>query len=314
MAVPGNPRRRTLPAALHHHQCADALLFRRPEIQYVALDRNNTEITVCYIDLVNEILEAAITRPTPWLRSSIRSGRPLSARLPQNISLNAYTKTLGISFPLGLPFDLPFAQTIAYLALGTSRAAVLSLFLRPATQAGNRATACSSLGINPEMEQVIITADTTDPWARWGFSGANPSPVIDPKTRQVYSPNPTDWVAALSSVPLLMNRTGLTLPQLYQLLEVVWVTQGSVQLQLGVNPDGTVSSDTDQMTFNGTLTALVLDAANRFLRLWTMSGLTMWELDWLIRPPAERWTMHSSSGYRVQWRCKNSCVFRSRKC
>ena len=54
----------------------DALLLRRPDIQYVALSCNNTNVTIPYIDLVNEILEAAIA-PT-------NISRPDFARCPGN--------------------------------------------------------------------------------------------------------------------------------------------------------------------------------------------------------------------------------------
>ena len=63
------------------------------------------------------------------------------------------------------------------------------------------------------MQAVINQANTTDPWTRWGL--------------------PADWVAALNKVPFLLNQSGLNLQQLYQLLEVIWVTQSQVTLQLG---------------------------------------------------------------------------------
>src|ERR1019366_10525130 len=75
-----------------------------------------------------------------------------------------------------------------------------------------------------------------------------------------------------------------TLLQLFQLLEVVWVTESGVTLQLGFTTEAGVqvlSSSTDDMVFTG-LTADVLDRANRFLRLWNATGLQMWELDWAI--------------------------------
>ena len=81
-------------------------------------------------------------------------------------------------------------------------------------------------------------------------------------------------------MPVLLSRAGLTLPQLYQLLEVAWVTQSTVTLQLGTS-GGVLSSDTDAMVFTG-LTGPVLDRANRFLRLLNASGLQMWELDWAL--------------------------------
>lgn len=263
----------------------DALFLRRPEIQYVALDCKNTNVTLPYIDLVNEIFETAIAPPaTPvTLIDTIGTSEERRA-LPQNLSQAAYTKTASVVFPLTLPFDLAFAQTAAYIGgLGTTRTAILTLFARSAAGPGAAAIAGASLGINPEMQLVINGTDPYQDWERWGLA-KNPASVIDPETGQPYVPTPADWVAALSKVPVLMNRSGLSLQQLYQLLEVVWVTQSGVTLQLGTTTSGGVqilSSDTDLMVFSG-LTADVLDRANRFLRLWTASDLKMWELDWAL--------------------------------
>ncbi len=338
----------------------DALFLRRPDIWNIALSCDNTNITLPYIDLVNEILEAAIAPPATPVTLIATKGTSAERRaLPQQISQAAYLQTASAVFPLSLPFDLPFAQTQAYIAaLGTSRATILKFFVFAQTSAGvsNDKIACAALGINPEMQAVINTEDDNDPWTRWGLS-PNPASVIDPKKGTPYVPNPSDWVAALSKVPFLENRSGLSLQQLYQLLEVIWVTQSAVALQPGTtSTDGEqiLSSDTDAMVFampisyvsnqvpisittagphglaagaqvtinsvlgntaangsftitvrsptsftlngssvNGTwsgggvvanigLTNKVLDRANRFLRLWTASGLNMWELDWAL--------------------------------
>ena len=164
--------------------------------------------------------------------------------------------------------------------MGTTRSALLNLFPN-AVSAGTVAGA--AIGINPAMQNVINQPDTVDPWTRWGLA-QTPTQVIDPKTNQPYSPMPADWVAALNKVPVLMNCTGLSLQQLYQLLEVVWVTQGGITLQAGTTTQAglqILSADTDPMVFTG-LTADVLDRANRFLRLWTATGLQMWEVDWAL--------------------------------
>jgi Neuraminidase-like domain len=156
------------------------------------------------------------------------------------------------------------------------------LRLFPAT-ASAAAVAGAAIGLNPAMQTVITHADTATPWTRWGLA-QNPAQVIDPKTRLPYVPTPADWVAALNKVPVLLNRSGLTLQQLEQLLEVVWVTQSGVTLQLGsttIAGEQLASADTDLMTFTG-LTGDVLDRANRFLRLWKATGLYMWELDWAL--------------------------------
>jgi hypothetical protein len=265
----------------------DALLLRRPDIQYIALDCNNTNITLPYIDLVNELFEAVIAPPTPPVTVIDTVGTSDERRaLPQQISQPAYGLTANAVFPLGLPFDLPFVQTSAYIAaLGSSRTAMLALFIgNPISPVSASALAGASLGVNPAMQKVINGSDPHQLWDRWGLA-QHPASVTDPKTRGPYSPNPADWVAALSKVPVLLNRAGLSLQQLYQLLEVVWVTQSGVTLALGTTTSAGIqilSPDTDAMTFTG-LTADVLDRANRFLRLWSATGLMMWELDWALK-------------------------------
>jgi hypothetical protein len=190
-------------------------------------------------------------------------------------------------YPLSLPFDVNFTATSAFIAaLGTSRVALLNLFPGAASAA---VIAGAALGINRDMQDVIIHANSTDPWTRWGLA-QHPVQVIDPKTRLPYSPNPADWVAALNKVPFLLNQSGLSLQQLYQLLEVTWVTQSQVTLQLGTTTVAGVqilSADTDAMIFTGVDDA-VLDRANRFLRLWKATGLMMWELDWALEQTAGR--------------------------
>ena len=264
----------------------DALFLRRPEIQYVGLSCDNTNTVIPYIDLVNEILERAVAGVAPPSMAIETEGTTAErAALPQqtqpSVASTAYAATKAALFPLTLPFDQDFARTTAYLGgLGGGRAALLGLFktVIPAS-----AIAGAGLGINPAMQAIITQVDSTAPWQRWGLA-QNPTVVIDPNTRQPYSPNPADWVAAMSKVPFLMGQTGLTLQQLFQLLESAWVTRGAVTLQLGASSQSGVnvlSPDTDLMVFNG-LDADVLDRVNRFLRLWTACGLQMWELDWAL--------------------------------
>ncbi|MEP6862940.1 MAG: neuraminidase-like domain-containing protein [Deltaproteobacteria bacterium] len=260
----------------------DAVLFRRPELQYIALDCSNTDTTLPYIDLVNEILEAFIAPPSPPPTPPIiveTTGTSAERRaLPQAIDQAAYVATKAAAFPLGLPFDLPFAQTTSYLtSTGITRDAILALFAGPSGPSA-AAIACAALGINSSMQAVINGTDAHPLWERWGFASQNPTDVIDPKTRATFTP--TDYVAALSKVPVLLQRGALTLQELYQLLEAAWVTDSAVALQLGTT-NGLVSADTELMTFTG-LTGDVLDRAQRFLRLWEASGLAMWELDWAL--------------------------------
>jgi hypothetical protein len=262
----------------------DALLLRRPDIQYIALSCHNTNTTLSYIDLVNEILEAAIAPPSTPVTLIDTFGSSAERRaLPQQILQPAYQKTANTIFPLSLPFDVPFAQTMAYCAaLHTSWNSILNLLIFPSvlTNVGAETIACASLGINPAMQRIIDRPNTENPWIRWGLTREFAA-VVDPKNGTYYSPRPATWVAALNKVPVFLNRSGLSLQQLYQLLESVWVTQTTVTLQLGTTIYAglqVVSPDTDDMIFTG-LTGDVLDRANRFIRLWAVAGLQMWELD-----------------------------------
>lgn len=261
----------------------DALLSRRPDLPFIALGCDNTDVTLPYIDLVNELLESAIAPPAAPLTLFATTGSSAERRaLPQHVSQAAYDKTAAAVFPLTLPFDLSFARTSAFLqAMGTR----LDQVMRLCGSGSAAARAAAQLGLNPALQALINGTDPHPPWERWGFEAqANPANVYDPKTRQPLSPAPADWVAALSRVPVLLGRAHLDFAQLCQLLEVAWVTGGNVTLKLGFTVQDTLniaSCDTALMTFEG-LDAAVLDRANRFLRLWTATGLQMWELDWAL--------------------------------
>ncbi len=269
----------------------EAILKRRADLQYIALNCNNTNVTLPYIDVVNEILEAAIAPPAQAVTYIDTLGTPEERRaLPQQILLAAYDKTKTASFPMGLPFDLQFAQTRAYIAgLGTGWATLAKAFTFSTTPPAKTSpeVACLQLNLNPATRSIVANVNNTDPWKRWGLP-QKPAPVADPKSpANSYNPNPGDWTGALGKVPVLLQRSGLSLRQLYQLLEVTWVTQSAVTLKLGSltqNGVAIVDPDTDAMTFTG-LTADVLDRANRFIRLWRTSQLTMWELDWALEHP-----------------------------
>jgi hypothetical protein len=260
----------------------DALFLRRPEIQYVGLSCNNTNIVIPYIDLANEILEravAGVAPPNTPIETTERAAVPQQTQ--PAVAKTAYDATGAALFPLTLPFDQAFARTTAYLAgLGGGREALLQLF-KTALAAG--AIAEAGLGLNQAMAAIITAVDSVSPWDRWGLA-QNPAVVIDPKTREPYSPNPADWIAALNKAPFLMAETGLTLQQVLQLFEAAWVTRGAVTLEMGTVTENGVtvlSADTDLIAFTG-LDSDVLDRINRFLRLLTASGLQMWELDWAL--------------------------------
>jgi peptidoglycan hydrolase-like protein with peptidoglycan-binding domain len=268
----------------------DVLFARRADLQFIALDCANTDVTLPYIDVVNELFEAAIVPPATPVTLIETTGTAAERRaLPQQVSADAYIKTAAAVFPLTLPFDLPFAQTAAFLtAMGSSLDQAMSLCASGTPAAG----AAARLGLNPAMQAVINGTDGHQSWERWGFDTAHPATVIDPKTRlPMVDPDtqavfvPKDWVDALSRVPVLLGRADLSFAQVCQLLEMVWVTASGGTLNLGVvevSGAQVVSCDTERMTLTG-LDADAFDRVSRFLRLLSATGLQMWELDWALQ-------------------------------
>ena len=240
----------------------EAFLDRRPDVQYTALDCANSEITIPYIDLVNELLEAVIAPPPAGTVIDTLGTSAERRAVPRQVSLAAYGSagTNGASFPLDLPFDLGFAQTQAYsaglgVASGTAlgRADVLTVLGGPTPSAGLAVTiAAARLGHQHRPCSRSSTAPTVRPWVRWGCAGSmagNPVTATDPDTRLAVT---GAWSDVLAAVPVLLNATGLSLPELYQLLEAEWVTESTVTLRLGVDATtNTITADTEKMTFTG---------------------------------------------------------------
>ena len=127
-------------ASGNSNACA-VLLGRRSDLQYVALSCNNTNVIVPYIDLVNEVLEAAVAGTGGFHhrnRDSRSDGRPpCDSGVPQH---GGYWTSSSSGrepdahnvlrfLPFSPPFSFLFAQTTAHLsALGTSLSAVMNLF------------------------------------------------------------------------------------------------------------------------------------------------------------------------------------------
>ena len=124
-----------------------AVLSRRPDLQCIALGCGNTDVTLPYIDVVNELLESAIAPPATSVKLLETAGSSAERRaLPQQIAQAAYNKAAAALFPLTLPFDLSFAQTAAFLkALGTP----LDQVMRLCGSGSAAARAAAQLGLNP---------------------------------------------------------------------------------------------------------------------------------------------------------------------
>ena len=96
-----------------NHSGATLVLQRRPDIGTMMLDCNNTNTTLPYIDLDNELLENAVALTVPGntaVSHDTTDGDSASlGAAPEYINPQAYTILAQAVFPWGLPFDLGLA-------------------------------------------------------------------------------------------------------------------------------------------------------------------------------------------------------------
>ena len=142
----------------------DALNARRPDIKNIALTCENTNTSMPYIDIINEILEQLMMADTnaPPIIEAYDVGEASSQDLiaePQNILWAAYVGSAakpGLRervYPLELPFDLPLAMARAFLGqLGLPLSRLRQYLAQPTT-------------LNPAQSgQITLNIGWTDVW------------------------------------------------------------------------------------------------------------------------------------------------------
>jgi Tc toxin complex TcA C-terminal TcB-binding domain/ABC toxin N-terminal region/Neuraminidase-like domain/Salmonella virulence plasmid 28.1kDa A protein len=254
-----------------------ALFDRRPDIDFLLLNCPNTETPLPYIDLVNELLEDAVSPPDPlvWKQTTWSAAELRAA--PEYVNAAAYTTLAGASYPHTLPYDSPLDELRTYLqqssvALWQLRQALLPV--HSATLAEQASIAGERFDIDPHEIDLITNANFVTLAVAWNT--ANPTTDLIP-------------------VPAFLQASSITYDNLLELLEVVWVRGGAAAVTLqGVNDNCDISVQTlepaplnisVQTRASAPLDAGVLDRMHRFLRLWRHGGWKMWELDLLLEAP-----------------------------
>ena len=102
------------PAAKSGANPQTILFGRRPDLQYLPLTCENTEVALPYIDVVNETLEYFVANglAIDGFQGFDTGDQVTSAELvaaPQNVNDAAYTALQGAFFPAPLPFNRPLA-------------------------------------------------------------------------------------------------------------------------------------------------------------------------------------------------------------
>lgn len=244
----------------------DALFARRPDIGHLLLNCPNSEVPLPYIDLVNELLEDAVSPPgVPVWKQTTQSAAELRAA-PQYLNEAAYDALKAASYPHTLPYDKPLDELRSYLAqsgvtLWQLRQSLLAL--HSPSQTSQISVAAERFAIDPHGQDLITTPNFVPAPQAWN----TPAPSTD-----------------LVAVQAFLQAASITYEQLLELIEVVWVRDGGAALNLqGLSDTCDLSV---QSLAPAPLDPGVLDRVHRFLRMWRHSPWQMWELDQLLSSSA----------------------------
>jgi hypothetical protein len=252
-----HPLTGTFPNALQ------VLFNRRPDLGHLLLNCPNTETPLPYIDLVNELLEDAVSPPgVPVWKQTDRSAAELRAA-PEYVNSAAYTVLAGASYPHTLPYDSPLDELRTYLqqsniSLWQLRQALLPL--HNPTLAQKASVAAERFGLDPHELDLITSPNFVPLATAWN----TPTPATD-----------------LAPVASFLQAASISYERLLELLDVVWVRGGGAATTLQSVND---NCDLSAMTLSP-LDDNRLDRFHRFLRLWRHAGYKLWELDLLLGTP-----------------------------
>jgi Tc toxin complex TcA C-terminal TcB-binding domain/ABC toxin N-terminal region/Neuraminidase-like domain/Salmonella virulence plasmid 28.1kDa A protein len=212
----------------------DVLLGRRPDLANLPLTCENTNTTLPYVDLVNEVLESYVTYlvslepgnqaqdpSIPAFDTGDATAQELDAN-PQNTNEDAYKELSQAVYPFTLPFNQPVAVARAYLEhLGSSRYEVLDVFRKDDADATLQAINREYLEITEEEHQVLLGNNVDGSGAPvrqfYGYS-------TDDVTRTVNGVNTIKkWNDWLADVPELLRRTGTLYADLVELLKTRFI-------------------------------------------------------------------------------------------
>ncbi|MEU9144234.1 neuraminidase-like domain-containing protein [Streptomyces sp. NPDC048349] len=247
---------------------ADTLYARRPDLWHVELSCDNTNLTLPYIDLVNEVLENAIVQdPATADRRRQSSGDPAHLRIqPQWTNHGAYNRLASALYPWSLPYDLWADRARSYLGLLGVRREELMATLHPAG-ADSVEVVAESLGITLTALR-MITGEATGPGHTLAAFYGKPSALP-----------PDQLLDSVSSVRAMLDTAQLEYPELEAVLDTRFVDPVRSLVIEPTDPDH--PCDTRLLRING-LTTDTLDRLHRFERLRRVLGWPAHRLDRVI--------------------------------
>ncbi|MDI3290949.1 neuraminidase-like domain-containing protein [Polyangium sp. 15x6] len=252
---------------------------RRPDIARLLLSCKNTNTTLPYIDLVNEILEVVVANEVeepdflwPANITSEGTSQELLAEpelIHPNAHLAAYTELADAIHPFELPFHLWGEEARVYLEhLGAQRHELLETFVAP------------SNNLPTDIADQIARERLRMSKREWELVTEQSSPA--PTTAACWGMTGSDWIDhqddGLKYVRVFLRKAGISFEELRELLATKYVNPiapPAVQL----NPEA--GCDIDAKLLTG-LDEEVLGRIHRFLRLRKRLGFSITELDWTV--------------------------------
>lgn len=203
---------------------------RRPDLAHLPLTCENANTLIPYIDLANEIMEYYTAHDALTDFAGYDTGSATAAELranPQYVNFQAYRilsnnrKKKKSVHPFTLPYHQPLDVIRTYSDhLQVSRYQVLRAMHPLPDETGRRAIAAESLQISPE-EYTILTGEATD-------STPDSTPVHtyfgyknDADFQNIQ--NETDANGKPRGIRPLLERTGLTYPELVELIKTRFI-------------------------------------------------------------------------------------------
>lgn len=245
---------------LRDRSLLDDLSARRPDIVDLELNCHNTNTTLPYVDLVNEVLENFLASSAAVYQTE---GEASDLRVhPEHLNPDAYTLLETRAYPWVLPFSLWTEEARAYLKpLNVARHELLDV-LNP-TAAADRdvaawlSIAAEHLGLTPAERDLIL--DATFDAAHWDNRS----------------------VGSLRTVQTLLDTARIPFLELRQLLGTRFVNGDgalAIDYSVGEGDDSEIACDLSEARIDA-LGQAHLNRIERFVRLRRKLGWTVHELD-----------------------------------
>jgi hypothetical protein len=299
------------------------LTRRRPDLPYIDITCKNANTPVPYIDLVNEQLERLIMEtaaysgatPPPSFQTT-GSAADLSA-YPEHVYRSSgglyvdfadYEKIYDEVLPAGkypdvLPFRLPLEEARVYLQhLGYTRQRLMEMYWPydetiPANEITPVNYYTESAGMSKEAADIIINAGSGGtPWIYYGFEQEDDIWYLSPTDSSVYLKGSWDELLRgdipgdnQGGLDVLLYILKISFRELRQLLQVDLLNpvDGGVR-RVSIQPRAGAPLDTCdlrklRLQITGGGSNAFFDKLHRFVRLWRGTGLSIYELDLLLR-------------------------------